>query len=248
MEDLVGQEFVSEEDFEARLRAKIVEGELSEVNFKRIMCAFRLAQAAHKGQESDDGTPYIRHPIAVTLILIDEFQIFDMRIVCEEECWGLEQKKKICSCVVDALCAALLHDVKEDNESFMKLDDFEFIWGENVKDMVDILSKDTHMEDKVVRDKLYKRRLRKAIRLTRIIKFADRIHNLRTLSNSTFEKQKRVVWETQRNYLWMAKDTHIYSYRIMKDLCDRYTAKFEEISRSRGWWYGVKNFLGLHKE
>ena len=54
--------------------------------------ALVLMRQAHDGALRDEGTPYIRHPLRVALILVEELGISD----------------------IDLVCTALLHDALED--------------------------------------------------------------------------------------------------------------------------------------
>lgn len=187
-------EKIGRREFEERLELKV-----SGKERKLIMLAYKIAKLAHRGQTRDDGeTRYFNHPKAVALILIEEFGVFD---------WEL-------------ICAALLHDVQEDVPFFLDWDDYELIWGKNVLDLVFIATKEMHLEDKQERDKRYKARLRKADRRPKILKLADRLHNLRDLGSCSQEKQRKIIEETVRDYLPMARRTHQYSYRKMLEICE----------------------------
>jgi hypothetical protein len=85
------------EDLLARLpRAKEI---FSAEELEKIATALRLAESVHRGQTRDEGTPYIEHPIAVARILMEEIDITESGVS-----------------PLDAICAALLHDVLEDSE------------------------------------------------------------------------------------------------------------------------------------
>ena len=61
-------------------------------DLEKIKVAYQTAVDAHQGQCRKSGEPYISHPIAVAVLLVD---------------LGMD---------TDTLCAALLHDVVEDTE------------------------------------------------------------------------------------------------------------------------------------
>lgn len=98
---------VIEEEFQALLQEKGDEEKLSDHGFHIIMFEFRQADHAHTGQKREDGTPYVEHPKAVALILI-RARIFEMHDI---------------EFPVEAVCAALLHDAKEDVEGFFNWSD-----------------------------------------------------------------------------------------------------------------------------
>jgi (p)ppGpp synthase/HD superfamily hydrolase len=78
---------------------------------ERLRAALRLAEQAHRGQVRKGGdTPYILHPVAVTLLLVAAGADEDLR------------------------CAGLLHDVAED--SSVELAEIEERFGERVARLV----------------------------------------------------------------------------------------------------------------
>ena len=68
-----------------------IRGYAADADLKTVMQAYLLAARAHAGQTRKSGEPYLSHPLAVAMILVD------MRMD------------------VDTVATALLHDALEDN-------------------------------------------------------------------------------------------------------------------------------------
>lgn len=143
-----------------------------------IQRAFDFANTAHAGQLRKSGDPYIIHPMATADLLAD--------LHMDDE----------------AIAAGLLHDVPEDTER--TLDDVEKEFGHNIRFMVEGITKLGKL--KYRGNDQYVENLRKMciamaqdVR-TIVIKFCDRMHNLRTLASLPPEKQKRIALESMEIY------------------------------------------------
>lgn len=165
---------VGRKEFENLLRFK-----MSPANIKLVMEAYRMSKYGHKGQERQSGERYFEHPKAVALILINEFHIYDHEMII----------------------AALLHDGIED--SFIFGDDeeaFETIkkeFGERSMRLVRSVTKlPCAQEKKAQRDCQYYNNLFDGEIEAKILKVADRIHNLRTLKHCDTQKQDKQLLET----------------------------------------------------
>jgi GTP pyrophosphokinase len=137
--------------------------------------AFRFATEHHREQKRVSGEPYMAHPVAVTQILAD----MQMDMAC--------------------LVTGLLHDTVEDTD--VKLEEVRTQFGEDVARCVDGLTKLTKL-DLANREDRQAESLRKMllamtsdIRVV-IVKLADRLHNMRTLSCLPPERQYRIAQET----------------------------------------------------
>jgi GTP pyrophosphokinase len=137
--------------------------------------ACRFAAERHKSQKRKSGEPYIMHPLAVAHILAD----MQMDLVCIE--------------------TGLLHDVLEDTSA--KLDELREKFGEDVARCVDGVTKLSKISFGN-RDDRQAESLRKMllamttdIRVI-IVKLADRLHNMRTLSSLLPERQHAIAQET----------------------------------------------------
>ena len=147
----------------------------SEEDWNFIKRAYFLAKEAHQGVRRRSGEPYFLHPIAVAKIVVDEI--------------GLGVKSVV---------AALLHDVVEDTE--YTVEDMEHIFGKKIATMVDGLTKmsgvfnaDTSRQAEYFRKVLLT--LSDDVRVI-LIKIADRLHNMRTLSYMPVNKQYKIAGET----------------------------------------------------
>ncbi|MGM0462657.1 MAG: RelA/SpoT family protein [Fibrobacterota bacterium] len=152
----------------------------SDLDYRKIEKAFYFSWNAHEGQFRKSGEPYFIHPLEVSLI-------------CAEQGMG-----------TTGVVSALLHDVIEDT-AFTK-DDVEREFGRSVSLIVDGVTKLTsvHEENKHFRKvETYRKVLLTAAEDIRviIIKFADRLHNLRTLAYMPREKKERIARETLDIYV-----------------------------------------------
>lgn len=152
---------------------------LSEAEKLRLGEAYSFAEAAHRGVTRRSGEPYITHPVAVTELLA-EMQLD-----------------------ADALIAGLLHDTVEDTD--VTLADVEAQFGAPVRRIVEGETKISKLkisrlgneyEDEQAEN--LRQMLLAMVGDVRIIlvKFADRLHNMRTLQFMPPEKQKRIARET----------------------------------------------------
>lgn len=150
--------------------------------------AIDVAKEAHKGQKRRSGEPYITHPMAVAVSLID---------------WGMD---------IDSVIAGLLHDTVEDTA--MTLEKIENLFGKDVAVLVDGVTKVSQarsgMQDlseylPQTKDNLSKLliAISQDIRVI-IIKLADRLHNLQTLQHMPRDKQVKIARESLEVFAPMA--------------------------------------------
>jgi guanosine-3',5'-bis(diphosphate) 3'-pyrophosphohydrolase len=145
--------------------------------------AYHVAEAAHEGQERLSGGPYIEHPLAVAEILAD------LRLD------------------TTTLQAALLHDTVEDTP--ITLEGIEEEFGDDVAHIVDGLTKLDKLQFQT-RELAQAENVRKMIVAMAgdirvlLIKLADRLHNMRTLSALSPSKQRRIATETLEIYAPLA--------------------------------------------
>ncbi|MBQ9017709.1 bifunctional (p)ppGpp synthetase/guanosine-3',5'-bis(diphosphate) 3'-pyrophosphohydrolase [Candidatus Saccharibacteria bacterium] len=174
---------------------------------ERVKRAIEIAKKAHAGQFRKTGEPYIIHPLAVKKIL---------------EEWGMDE---------DTIIAGVLHDTVEDTD--LRLDDIKREFGESVAFLVDGVTKlstarngmrdiDTYLPE--TKDNF----LRLMIALgddirVLIIKLADRLHNLRTLSALPPDKQRKIAKETLEVFAPLADRLNMGLLRVeMADLAFKY--------------------------
>ncbi len=134
--------------------------------------AAALAARAHAGQPRKDGkTPYIAHPVRVTLILCDVFDLSDPAL----------------------LAAALLHDVIEDTpldyEDIVEACDIE------TADLVAAMTKDMRLPE-AEREPAYDAGLAAASWKARAIKLADTLDNL--LDDASARRRSKAIAKVRR--------------------------------------------------
>jgi len=146
--------------------------------------AFNFALDAHKHQKRDAGEPYIIHPVAVADILTE---------------------LKLDSATITT---GLLHDTIEDTK--VTYDSVKEEFGQEVADLVNGVTKISALEEKAVENSKAEN-LRKLILATSkdirilLVKLADRLHNMRTLSSIKDESKKiRKAKETMEIYAPLA--------------------------------------------
>ena len=150
-------------------------GYLDLQQIKDVRRAYFYAEQAHDGQRRKSGEPYVTHPLAVASILA-----------------GMHMDHQ-------SLMAAMLHDVIEDTE--VSRSGLEGQFGQTVTDIVDGVSKLTHLEfetrAEAQAENFQKMVLAMAVDIRVIlVKLADRLHNMRTLGAMPPEKQRRIARET----------------------------------------------------
>jgi guanosine-3',5'-bis(diphosphate) 3'-pyrophosphohydrolase len=145
--------------------------------------AFRFSWNAHREQVRKSGEPFLAHPVAVALILV-------------------EQKLDPVT-----IAAGLLHDVLEDTAVTREALAAEF--GEEIALLVDGVTKIRTFQTKSMQERqaeTYRKMLLSMAKDLRviIIKFADRLHNLRTLKYLDPERIQAVASETLDIYAPLA--------------------------------------------
>jgi GTP pyrophosphokinase len=157
-----------------------------------IRLAYAFAEERHGGQQRHSGEPYITHPLGVARIAAG---------------LGLD---------AETIEAALLHDVVEDTGA--TLDDVEAAFGPQVATMVNGVTKLTriHFESQEERQAENYRKLiismSSDIRVL-LVKLADRLHNMRTLSYMSKSKQMQKARETLEVYAPLAHRLGIQSLK-----------------------------------
>jgi len=145
----------------------------------RIWRAFALAVEAHGTQQRKDGYPFITHPIAAAFIIVE---------------MGLDE---------DSIIAALLHDVVEDTN--VSLAEIEADFGAPVAVIVEGVTKLTRVQYTSKEEEQMENLRKMLIAMAQdirviLIKFADRLHNMRTMEYMSGAKQKEKASETMEIY------------------------------------------------
>lgn len=166
-----------------------------------IKRAYEFAEKKHAGQTRGSGEPYIKHPLRVA------------RLAAE---WGSES---------DVIMAALLHDVAED--CGVPLSEIRELFGSNVEKIVDTVTAlsdkefANHTLTKAQKDLLSDAKLQSSMNSEALlVKIADRIDNLNTLSGVKPEKRVPKAEHTKEIIIPMArlaKADHLAD--VLEDLC-----------------------------
>jgi len=170
-----------DEDFEKLLEE--IRHYSNEIDIGILRKAYEFGLKAHLHQQRHSGEPYFKHCLQVARILA-ELRMDQTTII-----------------------AGLLHDVVEDTE--YSLDDVREEFGETVALLVDGVTKISELiyESKELRQaETFRKMLLSMAEDLRviIIKFADRLHNMRTLEHLPENKQLRIALETRDVYAPLA--------------------------------------------
>ncbi len=175
--------------------------------------AFAFACERHADQRRRSGEDFITHPVEVAKI-----------------CAGLRLD-------TETLCAALLHDTVEDTSA--SLDEVRELFGDAIAGLVDGVTKLTGITFQS-RDENQAENYRKMmvamatdVRVI-LIKLADRLHNMRTLSAMPKQKQLEKARETLEIYAPLAHRLGIHAIKWeLEDLAFQrlHPRKYEEIKK-----------------
>lgn len=163
--------------------------------------AYEFAEKAHHGQKRKTGEAYIEH--------------------CLQTAYLLAQIKAD----ITTVTAGILHDVPEDTDK--TIEEIHEYFGDEVAFLVEgitKLSKIKYRGAERYRESLRKMFLAMANDLRVIlIKFCDRLHNLRTLDGLAPEKRLRIAQETMEIYAPIAGLLGVWRLKWqMEDICFKY--------------------------
>src|SRR5699024_4646976 len=174
---------------------------LDKVDEQMVARAFKLCYLSHEGVMRASGEPFYLHPVHVAEIVASEINIDDVSVV-----------------------AALLHDTVEDTG--VTLDDITDNFGSIVSHLIDgvtkisgvFKSRDTKQAETFMKLLLS---MAEDIRVV-LIKFADRLHNMRTIQHLPREKQLQKATETMELYAPLAHRFGLFNIKSeLEDLCFR---------------------------
>lgn len=169
---------------------------------KQIRKAFEISVDAHKDMRRKSGEPYIYHPIAVAMIVVQEM--------------GLDYT---------SIVSALLHDVVEDTE--ITLTEIEKFFNPTVAKIIDGLTKISGVFDntKSIQAENFRKivlTLSDDVRVI-LVKLADRLHNMRTLEHMKRDKQLKIASETLFLFAPLAHRLGLYKIKTeLEDLSLKY--------------------------
>lgn len=160
----------------------LIEGGILEQDKELISKAYNFAEKAHEGQKRMSGEPYFIHVVETAKILAKS---------------GMDAK---------TIAAGLMHDVLEDTE--ITDEEMEKDFGEEIVFLVKGVTKlgtlkYTGHERHVESLRKFFIAMANDLRVV-IIKFADRLHNLRTLEHVREDKRHRIALESIQIYAPLA--------------------------------------------
>lgn len=177
---------------------KTLKTELEETDKINIRKAYEMAVMAHRSQRRKAGEPYVLHPIEVARICVEEIGLGPTAVI-----------------------SALLHDVVEDTN--VTLEEINKEFGPKIGMIVDGLTKlDGLYNMETAQAENYKKVLSTLITDVRVvlIKMADRLHNLRTISAMPRHKQLKIAAETEYIYAPLAHRLGFYNIKSeFQDIC-----------------------------
>lgn len=216
------QDHVFGHDVEKDIAYLIDQGKrnLTRFNADLVERAFRFCVKAHEKDVRVSGEPYYTHPANVALIVIREIPLDDVSVA-----------------------AALLHDVVEDTSFSLK--DVQAEFGSDVAKIVDGATKisDVFKSREITQAENYRKLLLSLVNDVRVIlvKFADRLHNMRTIDSLPRPRQERLARETMELY---APFAHRFGLGSMKwELED---LSFKALNREA--YDDIKRKLNLSRE
>ncbi|MCJ7665729.1 MAG: bifunctional (p)ppGpp synthetase/guanosine-3',5'-bis(diphosphate) 3'-pyrophosphohydrolase, partial [Actinobacteria bacterium] len=164
--------------------------------------AYSTAKKYHDNQFRKSGEPFIIHPLSVGMILAD-----------------IEMDQT-------SITAAILHDVVEDTDYNLEKVTGEF--GNSIARIINGVTKidklifNTREEQQVSNIRKMIIAMSEDVRII-LVKLADRLHNMRTLSPLNKERRKDIAKETLEVYAPIAHRLGIYQIKSeLEDLCFQY--------------------------
>ncbi|MGH9870721.1 MAG: RelA/SpoT family protein [Candidatus Polarisedimenticolia bacterium] len=154
-----------------------------DADFDLLRRAYIFSAMEHRGQQRLSGEPYLNHPLEVAYILAD------------------------LKLDVTSVAVGLLHDVIEDTLTTREV--LEEYFGEEIAALVEALSKISRIPFTSEAEKQaenFRKMLLAMVSDVRVIlvKLADRLHNMRTLSALPQDKRERIARETLDIYAPLA--------------------------------------------
>ena len=174
--------------------------------------AYDFAAYAHKDQLRKSGEPYISHPVAVARIVAEELELG-----------------------ANPVMAAFLHDVVEDCP--YTIDDIRERFGNDVAFLVGVVTKQKRVQYDQSKQVDNFRQMLSSVQFdvrAILVKLADRLHNMRTLSSMRPDKQMKIASETDYFYAPLANRLGLYNVKTeLENLSFRYRCprEYEQIEK-----------------
>ncbi|MBN2290185.1 MAG: bifunctional (p)ppGpp synthetase/guanosine-3',5'-bis(diphosphate) 3'-pyrophosphohydrolase [Candidatus Glassbacteria bacterium] len=187
------------------------------LDLEMIERAYDFGAKAHQGQKRNSGEDYITHTDSMVRILID-LKLYDSI----------------------SIASALIHDVAEDTE--VTLGQIEKAFGAEIAGIVQGVTKISRMDGydfRTVQEEQVENYRKLILSMARdirviLIKFVDRLHNMRTLNHLPEEKRRRIAKETLDIYAPLAHRFGIALIRWeLEDLAFKYLEpeKYHELAK-----------------
>jgi len=163
---------------------------------KTLWPAYQFSKHHHDGQKRKSGKPYFEHCIAVAQLLAD---------------WHMD---------INTIIGGFLHDCVEDTSVSNKEISNEF--GEEVAELVDGVTKLGGIEFDSRKEKQVENLMKMFLSMAKdlrviIIKFADRLHNMKTIEYLSLIKQRRIAIETRDIYSPLAHRLGMFEIKSQLD-------------------------------
>jgi len=197
--DIKGYKLLKKQQDELEMLLKSCHEHMETVDDGLIERAFKLTYLSHEGGVRASGEPYYLHPLEVAHIVISEMSLDDVSVA-----------------------AALLHDTVEDTEISLEYIKTEF--GQTVAHLIDGMTKISGVlktTESRQAETFMKLLMTMADDLRVVlIKFADRLHNMRTLKHLPRPKQIKIATETVELYAPLAHRFGLFKVKSeFEDLC-----------------------------
>ncbi len=181
--------------------------------------AYAFSCEAHNKQKRVGGGPYIEHPLAVAVILTDMHMDST------------------------TIAAGLLHDTIEDTNT--RIEDIRELFGEDIAFLVSSLTKLSRMEFKTTEEAQAENFRRMFLAMAEdvrviLIKFADRLHNMRTLEYLDKNRRMKIAQETLEIYAplanrlgigWLKTEFEDISFKFLEP--DIYTELTQKVAKRK---------------
>ena len=174
--------------------------------------AYNFAAYAHKDQLRKSGEPYISHPVAVARIVAEELELG-----------------------ANPVMAAFQHDVVEDCP--YSIDEIRERFGDDVAFLVGVVTKQKKAQYDQSKQVDNFRQMLSSVQFdvrAILVKLADRLHNMRTLSSMRPDKQMKIASETDYFYAPLANRLGLYNVKTeLENLSFRYRCprEYEQIEK-----------------
>lgn len=174
--------------------------------------AYDFAAYAHKDQLRKSGEPYISHPVAVARIVAEELELG-----------------------ANPVMAAFQHDVVEDCP--YSIDEIRERFGDDVAFLVGVVTKQKKAQYDQSKQVDNFRQMLSSVQFdvrAILVKLADRLHNMRTISSMRPDKQMKIASETDYFYAPLANRLGLYNVKTeLENLSFRYRCprEYEQIEK-----------------